>query len=130
MKPICEDIKDLLVLAGYTFGTNLFISKQPSGISNVVTLFDTSASNPDILLTGSFRNDSVEVLVRNNAYKAAYTEAEKIKTALDGQANFDLNDTRYVIIQLVNGPNEIPTHQIAPEDNRVYLSLNFAIKRY
>lgn len=130
MKPICEDIKDMLVAAGYTFGTNLFISKQPSGVANVVTLFDTSSMNQDMLLSGTLINNSVEVLVRNSGYQAAYVEAEKIKAALDGQANFDYGGSRYVIIQLVNGPNELPTQQIAPEDTRVFLSLNFSIKRY
>lgn len=131
MKPICEDIKDILVAAGgYTFGTNLFISKMPSNNTNVVTLYDSSASNPDILLSGSLRNDSFEVIVCNNGYQAAYAVAEDIKTKLDGLANFVQGTSNFVIIKLDNGPNEMPTHQLSNDDGKVYLSLNFSAKRY
>lgn len=131
MKPICEDIKDILVAAGgYTFGTNLFISKMPSNNLNVITLYDTSAANPDILLVGELSVNSFEIIICNVGYQAAYTAAEDIKTKLNGLANFAQGGTNYVIIKLINGPNEMPTHQLSNDDGKVYLSMNFEVKRY
>jgi len=131
MNPICEDIKDILVTeGGFTFGTDLFISKQPSENIDVVTLYDTSGSAPDILLNGDLENSSFEVLVSYVGYQAAFAVANEIKDLLKEKANFTLSGTRYVVFRLENGPNEIPNRSMNPSDGKVYLSLNFSVKRY
>jgi hypothetical protein len=124
MNPTSVDIKDILVAeGGFAFGSDLFIGTQPPMPLNCVTLFDTTSVAPDGTLDGAnrFFYETVEILVRNYSYPAAYENCMDIINILDNKANFEQGGTRYLFIGLQSGTRK------ADMDNN--LAITFSVKR-
>lgn len=133
MNPTTQDIKDILVGTGeFTFGADLFISKMPQTPVNITVLYDTSGANPEGDLDGQwYLYDHFQVVIRDNKYQAAFTKAYKVINALIGKANFTINNTEYIIITLLSGPEHIRSIGSAdvPEPDRAFISINFQAQK-
>ena len=108
MNPVCEDIKDMLEAEslGLTFGSNLFISREPEVPDNCVTLYDIPGSVPDIgLQAESYYRDGFQIRVRNNTYTAGMAQIFSIMDNLQGRANETWNGTFYSLIRVYLPPS-------------------------
>ena len=130
MNVAAKDIKDLLVAESaldFTFGTNLFIGKEPSTPINCVTIFDGVSSPPMLTFTKgeNYYYDAVQIRIRNVNYNTAYATANLIMTTLHGIGQETVNGTLYSVIQCVSGP--VP---LGWDDNgRIIFVLNFECQR-
>lgn len=132
MNSISEDIKTLLVAAGYVFATNLFISTVPATVANCITLFDTSSTPPDSTFDGKvFFNESFQIIIKNVSYPAAHTVATNLIDLLNNKTNLTINGSYYLAIMLVNGANLLTTSGVeSNKSDGTLLSINFrAIRR-
>jgi hypothetical protein len=134
MKSPAEDIKDILVVdSAFTFGTNVFISTQPPTPISCVTIYDTSTIPPGGTLDGkSYFRDTVQILIRETTYTTAWETAMKVKGLLHNKSNFTLNNSRYLLIQLQNGPNVLRgNNSIQGGDTKgiQLVTMNFIIQR-
>ncbi len=140
MNSICEDIKDMLEdeeVLNLTFATNLFIMQSPAVPLDIVTIYDTSAGNPDMTLNGdtTIYNNSFQILIRNQEYDDAYALAQAIVDYLNGKANEIWNNTYYMLISLSSGPSQLAGSggvsilQSGKRRGQVELSINFRVKR-
>ncbi len=128
MKSPAEDIKDVLESSAVgigTFGTDLFVSKEPSEPDACTTIYDTPGQEPE----AGYRYDrpGVQVRVRGTAggYQAAYAKIEDVKEALHGLGDETWNGTRYVGIWATGDPNFL-----GYDDNgRPIFTINFRVHR-
>ena len=127
MTLVSEDIKDMLVAGlGYVFGTNLFISQEPSSPSNCITIFDTSSSPHDLGLTATgYRYDSIQIRVRNKDYTTGMGIAEDIIGSLHGRAQETWNETLYTVIICSSGPAMLDKD----DNSRSRIVVNFNLQR-
>ena len=98
MNALSVDIKDILIASeslSFTFGSNLFIGREPESPDNSVTIYDTPGGDRGTTLLGSngMQNASFQVRVRNNSYKAGIELCESIIQALHGRHQEKLNGT-------------------------------------
>ncbi len=122
------DIKDMLVGAniGLTFGTNLFISREPSSPANCVTIYDTPGMADGLTFNREeiYEYPAIQVRVRNTSYQAGWGIINDIRRALHGRAE-TVNDTYYAIIKV-----HTPPAMVGYDDNgRVLLVINFLLQR-
>lgn len=138
MNAVTEDIKGVLVTAGWKFGTDLFIASQPYTPVNCVTLYDTSTGIPDNYIDGQtdIRNDSLQVLVRNIGHAAGYAICEQLISTLTGIKNRTISGAKYLYVLLENGPNTLKglggNQKDVANDKTALMnqwSINFRIKR-
>ena len=88
-----------------TFGTDLFIGKEPATPKNCVTIFDTSGMPPALgLTTQGYEYPSIQIRVRNTKYINGWNLIEDIKTHLHGLAQQTVNGTLYSVIYCSSGP--------------------------
>ena len=124
-----EDIKDMLVAEsslGLTFGTNLFIGREPANTDNCVTIFDTIGRTPQTMLDQNYiEYPSIQIRVKNRKYDDAWEEINNIMITLHGQANETWNGTLYMFIESVGGVAFLDW----TENNRCRFILNFNISR-
>jgi len=128
MNSVSYDIVELLEQGsvGYTFGTDLYIGKQPKSPLNCMTLYDTSSRSPSSTLQGSDYNyESIQVRVRNVYYQDAFTEMNKVKAALHLKVPGFLNGTYYAQIRLLNGPNILGYD----EKGAIEITANYEVQR-
>jgi hypothetical protein len=97
------DIKDMLEAEsslGLTFGTNLFIGREPPTPNNTVTIYDTGGDRPDLHMDRNERYDrpSIQIRVRNISYEAGWSLINDIKDSLHGRAHETWNGTYYSVI--------------------------------
>jgi len=109
MNPCSEDLKDMLEAESslsLTFGTNLFIGKEPTTPTNSVTIFDTPGANPMLTVNNDedYRFPSAQIRIRNNSYLTGRSMAEDIYTFLHGKNHETWNSTVYQFIRCVNEP--------------------------
>lgn len=103
MNVTSEDIKDMLEAEsslGLTFGTDLFIGKEPALPNDCVTIFDTPGGPPQLTLTPGedYYYPSVQIRVRSNVYLTAANLIHDIKVALHGRGHEVWNGTTYELI--------------------------------
>ena len=105
------DIRHILEEAGdssgidVTFGSNLFIGKEPTKPTNCVTIFDTPGFSPALGLTDQgYEYPSIQIRVRNTSYINGWNLIEEIKTALHGLHQETWNGTLYSLIYCSSGP--------------------------
>lgn len=107
MNAVSVDIKDILEDAGLglTFGSNLFIGKEPPGPVDCVTIFDVPGA-PDLLTFDivKYEYPSIQIRVRNRKYIDGWTLANNIKNTLHGYSHQTINGTYYDLVYCVNGP--------------------------
>ena len=131
MNACSVDIRDMLVEEsdlGLVFGTNLFISREPSSPSNCVTIYDAPGGGVDLTAQGSseryYRND-VQVRVRNISYTEAWALSHVIMDRLHARAGETWNDVFYALITCIQPPFVLTWD----ENNRVIMVVNFKIQR-
>lgn len=130
MNAASTDIKDYLIeipLLQLTFGTNLFIAKQPDSPDQCTTLFDVPGEPDEILCSGTYNYEYPKLIVRvrSHSYQDAYSLIQDIKDTLHGLNGETINGTKYLLVQ-----TEIPPYNSGwDENNRVELEASFAIQR-
>lgn len=133
MNSIVEDIKDMLEAdsaLGLTFGTDLFLYKEPAKPVNVVTLFETPGMPPIGLLgsdtdTKHYERPSMQIRVRNKTAEGAFELAYQIQGVLQATANEQWGDYYYSLIYAVSNPSMVDWD----EANDIRVVLNFNIQR-
>ena len=121
-----QDIKDILVADGIgTFGTDLFVSKQPSTPDAVVTVYDTGGFAPEG--TTSDHYPTVQVLIRGdqNSYRTTYTKAENVRDSLHRLHDETWNSTKYIAIWAMSDIIFVGYD----ENERPEFSINFRMHR-
>ena len=129
MNPPSIDIKNMLLAEsalGFTFGTDLFVAKEPTTPKNCVTIFDTPGYPPDLPIDNSIiENPSIAIRVRSTDYETGYALAEDIKDTLHGRANETWASSYYMVIVCTNGP-----FLLEWDENRLAnFIINFSLKR-
>lgn len=124
-----EDIKDILIgesSLGLTFGTNLFIGKEPAGKDNCATIIDSYGLPPQLTFdrTEKYEYPSIQILVRNNDYVAGLTLCYNIKDVLHGYSN-TINGTFYSVVRCSGDAAFLQWD----ENDRAVFSINFLIQR-
>lgn len=122
---LAEYLETSVAATGLIFGTDLFISREPSSPDAVVTLFDTVGAAPQ----AGFKYDypSIQARIRSprQDFQTGYITAESIKDALHELTNVTINSTRYIGIWA-----EGDIHQLGWDDNdRPIFTINFRIHR-
>ena len=127
MNTTARDIADMLDGSGkYTYGTDVFVSKEPTKPSNVITIYDTGGGI-DMQLDPAYQyqRTSVQIRIRNISYTEASATAYNVIDILKSIVHETWNDTVYMFIDHVNGPTMLEYD----ENNRAILVLNFNIQR-
>lgn len=130
MRAVSDDIKDLLMAEsdlGLTFAENLFISREPLTPDDVVTLYDTTGGgiNSTLAQDSNYRNESIQIRVRNHQATEAWKLINSITMALHGRANFECNGSLYLIIYCMSGPAFLTVD----DQNRAIYIVNFDTQR-
>jgi len=129
MNPPSEDFKDMLAAESgisLTFGTDLFIGREPALPDNCVTIFDTMGSKPDLTLDQlSLYNPSIQIRVRNLSYVTGWALIQSLADALHARAQETWNSTLYSVIYTASGPAMLHWD----DNNRVVFIINFNIQR-
>lgn len=122
------DVKDMLVDdTDLVFGTNLFISREPTSPNNCVTIYDTPGA-PDMLTLNKdekYEYPSIQVRVRNVSYTDGWINLDEIRQSLHGRAHETWNGAYYTIIKVSSGPALLEYD----DNGRVILVINFQIQR-
>jgi hypothetical protein len=89
-----------------TFGTNLFIGKEPATPKNCVTIYDTPGFAPYLGVDGStgYEYPSVQIRVRNTSYVSGWNMINNIKSCLHGIAQETWSGTLYSVILCSGDP--------------------------
>ena len=130
MNAATVDIKDILINEGdlgLTFGTNLFISREPTQPDDCVTLYDTGGPEDDLTLDRLERYERPRIQVRSRAnnYTDAYGMIQDIRSKLQGRAHEVWNGAMYTLIRVASGPEFIEYDG----NNRAIVVLNLMIQR-
>lgn len=129
MNALAIDIKDMITddsSLGYTFGTDLFISRMPNSPNNCITLYDISGASPDIGLQKEiYYRDGVQFVVRNNSYVEAMAAAWDIIESLQGRAGEIWNDVYYALILTMMTPSILGYDQ----SNRIEIVFSLEAQR-
>jgi hypothetical protein len=125
-----EDIKDMLVddsSLGLTFATDLFISKEPAGIDDTVTIYDMMGLPPDSTNDRSVKyyRPSIQIRIKNNSYQVGMALAYDIMDSLHNRAQEEWNGTLYTVIQAMGEP--ALSHW--DENDRAIIFINFNCQR-
>lgn len=130
MNALSVDIKDILIASeslSFTFGSDLFIGREPEAPDNTVTIYDTPGAGRGSILSGSdgMHYPSVQIRIRNNHYKTGVELCESIIQELHGRNQEKWNGTVYFSILCQNGP-----HLLKWDDNeRAIFITNFNVQR-
>ncbi|MBW2030730.1 MAG: hypothetical protein JRJ31_16830 [Deltaproteobacteria bacterium] len=128
MNPPSEDIKDILEQSSVgvgTFGTDLFIGREPDSPNDCVTIYDTGGQEPVMNYTYDYPTVQIRVRGSRMGYKAAWTKANSIKEALNGLTNETWNSTRYIQIEAMGDPLFLGYDK----EQRPVFVINFSIQR-
>ena len=123
------DIKDMLVAAdlGLTFGTNLFVAREPSMPVRCTTIYDTPGMGPGLTMDPAERYEypSIQVRIRHDDYRKGWKLAEDIITTLHGCYNQTVNNTVYTHIRCSGGPFLLERDA----NERFIIVINFNLQR-
>lgn len=133
MEPAAEHIKDLLSedsSLALTFKNNLFVGRQPSKPDFCVTVADTPGASPYLGNTkaiSQYYYPTVQISVRDNNYRNAWSTAHDIMVSLHGRGNDGTvkDSTYYSLIRCSSGPTVLGYD----ENERVNVVVNFEIQR-
>ena len=109
MNSVAEDVKDMLVDdddLDFTFGTNLFMGKEPLKPNECTTIFEVMGYAPQLTYNSAekYEYPSVQIRVRANNYTEGFALIESIKESLHGRAGETWGGTYYSLIHCMNGP--------------------------
>jgi hypothetical protein len=124
------DIKDFLVAGGLslTFGTNLFVGKEPESPDSCVTIFDTPGAPPDRYFNQSQKYDrpSIQIRVRDNDYRNGWALTNSIKNLLHSYPPSVQSGTTYTAIFCSQEPALLDWDG----NDRARFVVSFDIQRY
>ena len=123
------DIKDILVAdtsLGLTFGTNLFINKEPAKPDNTVTIYDYYGGVHNFTMDKqTYEYPSIQIRVRNVKQRNAWSIIYDIYTSLHGRAHETWNGSIYEVIYASSGPALLDWD----DNDRCRLIINFNVQR-
>lgn len=128
MNSTADDIKDYIISAlNLTFGTDLFVNREPATPNNCITIFDTSAGTAQATMQRGedYFYPSVQIRVRNENSTVAWNVIKEIQTLLHNKGNLVINETVYTVIYCSSGPALLEWD----DNNRVKFIINFNIQR-
>lgn len=101
MNPASFDIKDILddTSSGQgfgTFGTDLFVAKEPDSPDFAITVYDNGGADPEPHYVEDRTNFQVRVRGARGGYATAYSKLHNIRAYLKTVANETWNGTRYI----------------------------------
>lgn len=125
-----EDIKDMLVAdtnLSLVFATDLFIGRVPTQPDNCAIIIDTVGGPAEVAYQKGedYFYSNIQIIVRNNSYKAGYALAKDIMTSLHNRAGETWNGTFYTVIYCTGEP----FFQDSDENNRTQFFINFHLQR-
>jgi hypothetical protein len=132
MNSVSEDVKDMLVdnsSLGLEFAVDLFIATMPATPDNVITLYDTGGRRPSLTYNdgeAAYKYNTLQIMVRNNDYKAGYDIADQIYAYLNKTSHILQNGSYYSVIIANNEPELIGRD----DSDRFLLSMNFEVQRF
>lgn len=115
-------------VGGMTYGTDLFIGKEPALPKNCVTIFDTPGFPPYLGLAGEvgYEYPSIQIRVRNTKYTNGWNLINDIMVALHGRHQEVWGDnTLYSVIYCSSGPALLDWD----DNGNCRLIINFNIQR-
>ena len=124
------DIKDMLEAEsslGLTFGTDLFIGREPTTPNDCVTIFDTPGRGPELLIgnASNYNYPSIQIRVRDANYLDGWNLIDGIKVALHGRGPETWNAATYTLIECTTEPALLDWD----ENYRCRFIVNFDIQR-
>jgi len=129
MNPASKDISDILVAGslGLTFGSNLFVGREPELPNDCVTIFDTPGFRPEMYFSNEYRYfyPSIQIRVKNTAYLDAWGMINDIKLLLHNRGQETWNGTLYSLIACSIEPALLDWD----ENNRARFVTTFDIQR-
>jgi len=110
-----------------TFGTNLFIGREPTAPDACVTLYTGGTSPRGMVLGGAngYDRQSFQIRIRANHYEVGMQLAEDIISAIHGRKQEMWGNVLYFAIMHQNGPELIAWD----DNNRAIIVLNFNVGR-
>jgi hypothetical protein len=122
------DVKDILEeesSLALTFGTDLYINREPKIPDDCVTIFDTPGSTPAMTMADdSYYYPSVNIRVRGAKSQDAMSLAQSIRDKLHGRSHETINDTYYSVM-ICSEPSLLDWD----ENNRARYIINVEIQR-
>ena len=113
-----------------TFGTDIFISKEPESPDNTITIYKTGGLPDNTLKVGNYTQEihNFQVRVRNNNYQSAHTTMNSVRASIEKglKTLTDSGGTDYLKIQMVS----LPIDLIRDTTNRCIITANFTCMRY
>jgi hypothetical protein len=130
-----------------TFGTDIFISKEPETPDNAITIYKTGGLPDNTLKVGEYSQEihNFQVRVRNNNYQNAHTVMNSVRASINNYQNAhtvmnsvrasiekgiktltDSGGTDYLKIQMVSLPIDLSRDTT----NRCIITSNFTMMRY
>lgn len=108
MANVAVDIKDLLVAEGVgTFGTDLWIGREPAAGGEAVTIYPSGGQNPNPKWGRDFPTVKIKISGDVNDYAGGWTKAQEVKDALLGATPQDINGNRYASFRMQGDINFI-----------------------
>ena len=113
-----------------TFGTDIFISKEPESPDNTITIYKTGGLPDNTLKVGNYTQEihNFQVRVRNNNYQVGHTTMNSVRASIEKgiKTLTDSGGTDYLKIQMVS----LPIDLIRDTTNRCIITANFTCMRY
>ena len=136
MKTASEDIKSILnghsfTVDGetitFTYGTNLYIAKEPQRPADTITIFDAPGGGIPFQMDETEQHEigSVQIRIRNTDYIKAMAMAYEIVSVLNGRGNEVIESTYYMYIKCSMGPALLDYDN----NSRPRIFINFELKR-
>ncbi len=124
MTDVAEGAKDLLVTAGAgTFGTDLFISREPATPDACITVFRSGGLEPNPKFLIDYPSLNIRVRGAKLGYQAAEVTCQLVKDTLLGISSQTINDDRWICVNMSGDP-----FFLGYDDNeRPSFSLNFRL---
>ena len=124
------DIKDLLEDSDdldLTFKTNLFVGREPTDPSDVVTIFDAPSRGPALFYDRGVKYfySAFQIRTRSANYNTGLSLAQNIQSVLHGRGNEVINGTYYSLIESIDDPFLLDWD----ENNRARFVNNFQLQR-
>ena len=94
---VCKDIVDLLHTNSLgTFGTDLYIGKEPAEVQSCVTIYQYGGHDPDPKFRLNYPSIQIRVKGDVNGYSVAEQKMQSIVNVLLGMAKQTINSNVYV----------------------------------
>lgn len=112
---------------GLTFGTNLFVGREPAKPDETVTIFDAVGWPPQLTFDKDeiYERPVVQIRVRSRSYLAGWNMIEKIMRRLHGATQETWNGTLYSVIRC----SRVPMLLDWDENSRVRIITSFELQR-